>query len=718
MTENGAVRPHSLPAEDPEQGGGIRIGDVAGGITQSVIAGRDVHVHKESTLRVLLGVLKDIVTRHRRPLLAFTGLGGAIVGVYLGLGRLPLIVPIWPFLLCLALLAVAAGSWEAWRSGSRRVAVKTLAILSSVLLVAALAGSIWWVMWPRGLRKEAFVILVAHLGEGPEYLPSREGRQIARGLREKIEDTVAGQEGLAQVQVREVGIARGRSQARWIGEWWNADLVIWGQVIVGSERGVTVRFEVTESESTLNPAYPSVLPIGYELFEEKEVPSEDYFRIKETLAGQSNAVAFFVVGLAHHRERNFDQARVSLEKAREELIGEAPKVDGPDSSATSPGLIHYYLGTSYQWLGHKEKAVQELTRAAEINPLDPAAQVGLALNYRNMERIDQAREAAQRAIDIGREIDPERRSKEVQYDMGLAYEVLEEYDSALRMYLRVQEIAPDFAIAYVSAARLYARQGKYDRAIEMQNQAIEKAEQAGHNGAWSHLDLAFIYRDLGDTERALQEYQTAIRLEPQQDWMHFQLALFYEDQGQIDAAWKEYDQVVAVSANKAWAYGELGRFLSKQGFTDDAIRAYLEAVDFNPREGALFLSLARIYAERHMSPQQREGDAQNALKAFQSALQAFPEDAPARFYVYAHRGRLYYFMQSFDLALADLQSALAIHPSSAETQFSLALTLDALGDGEGACQAYTRVLAPELQASEQLAAYAGERAALLCSQPR
>jgi len=669
-----------------------------------------------------LEAVSTAIRRHWPAILAFLALEAGILGVYLAFKDRYLLPP-WQFWVSTALLLLAAGFWSAWlRLGHRQATVKIVSIVLAGALVTVLGGSIYRIARPEKFPPHVFGIAVARFGEGPQLKPSPRGQQISYDLIEKLGAEAQRQEALTDVRVSEVGVIKSSAEAKWAGQRIDADLVIWGRLVVGEGGAVTVHFEVLETPtSALNPEYPRVLPIGYEYSAEVtdkavDILSTHHFGIKEAIASQSNAVTCFVLGLALYLERDFQEALVKFEKAREALETEssAAITEETREHAADPALVHYYLGKSYQMLGRIEKAMTELEKAAQLNDRDPAVQLGLAYSYRGLERIEDAEAAARKAIALCEDIlqsDP--RNVEARYDKGLAYETLKEYDEALDNYLGVIEVNPDFHIAYVSAGRIYVLQGEFNRAIQMYRLAIEKAQKAGFNGAWAHVDLGDVYLKQGDVQLALKEYQTAVELEPDQDWMHFRLGQFYEAQGETDAAWQEYDQLVEVSANQAWANAVLGAFLGRQKMFDLAIKSYKKARSANPEDIMLSINLGETYLDKYQSPEGQERDAEEAEKAFGKALSLWSEDSPGRFYAYAPRGRLYFYQQRFDLAIADFNRALEINPQSAEIQFSLARAYDAHGDVEEATSAYEKVLDPEIDAAEDWVSYAQERLEVL-----
>ena len=597
-----------------------------------------------------------------------------------------------------------------------------ISVVASLLLASLLAWQTVQIVWPRQFSPQDFGIAVAYFGEGPELKPSGRGREVTYDLIERLTyETQKSDSALSNVSIGEMGIARSSSEARRSGQRLGADLVVWGRLIVGEEGAITVHFEILETPaSALHPEYPRALPIGYAYSaalssSAVDVHSTHYFEVKEALFEQSNAIIYFILGLAHYLERDFDQAILRLEASKEALNAEREAL--VQDSSTDLGLVHYYLGQSYQMLGLREKAVEELEEAAQLNGRDPAARISLAYGYTTLGREEEAEIVAREAVVLCEDVlRSSPNSVEALYDLGLAYQGLRENDRALDAYRSVLEVNPDFHIAHISVGRILVLEGRLEDAIAVYKQAIEKAEKESLNGAWAHVDLGDAYLKQGNTRLALDEYLAAARLEPEQDWMHFRLAQFYQVQGEIDLAWEEYEQLLKCSADQVWANAVLGDFLREQRLFDLAIESYRKASSLNSEDAVLYARLGETYLDRYLSPDGQESDAGAAEKAFDEALAKLPEHSPIWFYVFAPRGRLYFHQQRFDLAIANFTSALEINPLSPEILFSLARAYDAAGDMGNACEAYQKVQDPDIDAQQEWVAYAQERWQVLCDQ--
>lgn len=106
--------------------------------------------------------------------------------------------------------------------------------------------------------------------------------------------------------------------------------------------------------------------------------------------------------------------------------------------------------------------------------------------------------------------------------MGLSFFQLKQYDEALRVYQRVSAIQPDDPMPFEKIARIYERVGM-----------LHEAVQSFMQGAECQLKIH-------DVDRAVDDFNNAIRLDPENQTVHTRLAMVYDKLGHKDEAVVEY----------------------------------------------------------------------------------------------------------------------------------------------------------------------------------
>jgi lipoprotein NlpI len=134
-------------------------------------------------------------------------------------------------------------------------------------------------------------------------------------------------------------------------------------------------------------------------------------------------------------------------------------------------------------------------------------------------------------------------------------------------------------------------EGDYDKAIQDYDQAIRLLPD--YEGAYNNRGNAYARK--GDYDRAMQDFNQAIRLNPDHDSPYLGRAGVYDDQGEHDRAMQDLDHAIRLHPNapfpslwRAQVLFELARF-------SDAVGALQVLVDADPTfaDGVLWLTLAQ-----------------------------------------------------------------------------------------------------------------------------
>jgi tetratricopeptide (TPR) repeat protein len=106
--------------------------------------------------------------------------------------------------------------------------------------------------------------------------------------------------------------------------------------------------------------------------------------------------------------------------------------------------------------------------------------------------------------------------------LGLAYFQLKQYDDALRLYQRVSALQPDDPMPFEKIARIYERTGLLNEAVQ------------------SFMQGAEMQLKTRDVDRAIDDFNNAIVLTPDNQTVHTRLAMIYDKLGRKEDAVTEY----------------------------------------------------------------------------------------------------------------------------------------------------------------------------------
>jgi tetratricopeptide (TPR) repeat protein len=148
--------------------------------------------------------------------------------------------------------------------------------------------------------------------------------------------------------------------------------------------------------------------------------------------------------------------------------------------------------------------------------------------------------------------------------------------------------------------------------------AISACTRAANSGRWQGHDLAIIYYNRGieyarksDYDRAISDYNEAIRLDPKYAFAYYNRGLVYNDQKNYDRAISDYNEAIRLDPKYAFAYYNRGLVYYIQKNYDRAISDYNEAIRLDPK-------YANAYRNR-ATAKQSKGDSTGANADFDEA---------------------------------------------------------------------------------------------------
>jgi tetratricopeptide (TPR) repeat protein len=243
---------------------------------------------------------------------------------------------------------------------------------------------------------------------------------------------------------------------------------------------------------------------------------------------------------------------------------------------------------------------------------------------------------------------------------------------------------------------LHWRRGDYERATQFLNTALDLAARLEDNyfEALCFNAIALVQTDLGRTREAIQAYQNAVSLAPEQifPWNNlghlcrkigqhaealaaFQKAIdqnaadivawnglgdVYHETGRNDEAVHAYLKAIEISPDFAHSWSGLGNSHLHEGRLEEALDAHKKAIEIDRRSVGSWLGLGNIY--------KMQGNDENASLAYQTALELDPKNA----LVWNELGNLYYKAGAYDEAMRSYLKGIEFNQGCCSTYANLA----------------------------------------------
>jgi tetratricopeptide (TPR) repeat protein len=126
-----------------------------------------------------------------------------------------------------------------------------------------------------------------------------------------------------------------------------------------------------------------------------------------------------------------------------------------------------------------------------------------------------------------------------------------------------------------------------------------------------HIKKGLDYANSNDYDRAVKEFENALKLFPKDEDALFNLGFVYADMQQYGPAYDIFKKLVNINPHHIEAFNNLGLLFARQGKYTDAVSVYEKGVEHNPGAAVLYNNLGNVYYDT--------GKYEKALQMFKKA---------------------------------------------------------------------------------------------------
>jgi tetratricopeptide (TPR) repeat protein len=175
---------------------------------------------------------------------------------------------------------------------------------------------------------------------------------------------------------------------------------------------------------------------------------------------------------------------------------------------------------------------------------------------------------------------------------------------------------------------------------------------------FAYINRGPAYENLGQLDKALADYDTAISLNPSSYEVYNNRGIIFEKMGRLDKAIEDYTMSIILNLSNFDAYNNRGIVYGKMGQLDRAIADYDIAIRLNPFYHRAYLNRGESF--------EKLGQFDRAIIDYSTAITIYPDNIDA----YSDRGVAYTLIGQYGMALDDLNKALTLNRNSAEAYFN------------------------------------------------
>ncbi len=215
---------------------------------------------------------------------------------------------------------------------------------------------------------------------------------------------------------------------------------------------------------------------------------------------------------------------------------------------------------------------------------------------------------------------------------------------------------------------------------------IELGHETPSNVASLYDSRAWARAQLGDFDRAIRDYDEAIRLAPTLAFAFSGRANAYVRKGQPERAIPDFDRAIELEPDESFLYHERGEIHAVRGFFDLAIQDFDTSIKLDAEQADVFISRGKAYAARAVYDR--------AFEDYDQALALGGSSVDPRI----GRGAIYLKLEDYIQALAEFDAVLQDDPHNAVALFGRGIAARAQGDNNAADEALegARQIDPEI----------------------
>ena len=237
-----------------------------------------------------------------------------------------------------------------------------------------------------------------------------------------------------------------------------------------------------------------------------------------------HAQALSTLGQVYMRQGDRDKARAMAQRVRSAAIYNLfsdPLMEPLVAEGVSSLLI-WERAKAFLENGNNEQAVLGLKQVLTLQPQNPDAHQQIAVAYGNLSDLEQARRHLRRAVAL----EPDRVDALIQ--LAAAELSMQDAAAAIPVLERILELAPDDPDAPWLLGRAQLMTGDLASGLS----SFAEAEKARVEvPAWARNDWGSALAQSGRPEDALEQFQAALRSEPENAQALFYVGLVREGQG-------------------------------------------------------------------------------------------------------------------------------------------------------------------------------------------
>ena len=195
-----------------------------------------------------------------------------------------------------------------------------------------------------------------------------------------------------------------------------------------------------------------------------------------------------------------------------------------------------------------------------------------------------------------------------------------------------------------------------------------------------YLNMGTYYFGQGKIEKALEQFQQVLKVNPKDVFTHFVLGYIYDQTGKTDLAIQEFNETLRLDPRYVSAYNDLGTVYNRIGQYDKALEQFHKALELNPEYEESVENIGVVYFSMK--------DYDQAMKYFEQSLKMNPKNHKA----YNNVGSVYLVRGEYQKAKEYIEKSHQLDPTYIDAYNNLGSVEISLGEFDNAIKTFQGLL--------------------------
>lgn len=291
----------------------------------------------------------------------------------------------------------------------------------------------------------------------------------------------------------------------------------------------------------------------------------------------NHAPTLYRLALIYHQKGEFEQALTHFKRTLK-----------TNEDEVELGNIHIALATTYVSLGQLEKAIEEFKTAIDLQSDRRELHLDTGELYHQLGKYNEAIAHFEKA---------DQSNPITQIYLAKGYWFKGHRDKTFSILQEATKSFPTNAEIYAYLGYLLLENGDYEEAIKVLNKALALGKASDENVL---SNLADAYYQAEYLDKALEIYNRAIELFPNNIFLYRRIGFIYQKQNDLDATVQAWQRMTEIDSSNPESYHILALGLRSSGDFEAALKEIRQAILLDPTsasahnsEGIILLDMGR-----------------------------------------------------------------------------------------------------------------------------